>query len=222
MKPKRKITPGYANLTARIPSEKLLRMVDAESSLERDLIMLLEFDNRVVEYLEQPLRISLPTGNKYTPDFYAKFVESNGDEAIYIYEVKYRSELRKKFTKLKPKFKAAIKYCKLHGYHFRILTENEIRTPRLKNIEFLQYFMRTSSDSEDELRCLLSNSLKELGASSPEELLAFSFSTKFEKAHATPVMWRMVAEGAIKTDLDVELTMKSLFTLCSDIGDKLW
>lgn len=221
MKPKRKITPGYTNLTARIPSVKLMRMVSAESSLERDLILLLEFDSRVIEYVEQPVVIPLPLGRKYTPDFYVKY-EEDGETHEVIYEIKYRSELKKNFHKLKPKFKAAIKYCKSKSYKFKVLTEKEIRTEYLKNIEFLLFFMRTTANAEDEFRQILSMNLAELEVCSPEELLAFSFNTKLKRAEATPVLWRMIGEGSIETDLDKKLSMNSQLRLCEEIKERLW
>ncbi|MCF6441043.1 TnsA endonuclease N-terminal domain-containing protein [Pseudoalteromonas luteoviolacea] len=220
MEPVRKIKPGYANLTARVPSSKMIKMINAESSLERDLIALLEFDPKVVEYCEQPLSIPLPNGRTYKPDFYVKYINPDGTEEVFIYEVKYRDELKKSFDTLKPKFKAAITFCKLNNYRFKILTDLEIRTHRLKNIEFLQHFSRSVAPNEDEIRTTLAQSLFELKQTTPEELLAYSFQDFLLKAQATPVMWRMIAEGSIQADLDYTLNMKSPLTLDPEIEEK--
>ncbi|MCP4587015.1 TnsA endonuclease N-terminal domain-containing protein [Pseudoalteromonas sp.] len=222
MQPKRKIKPGYANLTARIPSEKLRRMVSAESSLERDFILLLEFNEQVAEYLEQPITIPLNGGGSYTPDFLVKYSRYGGLSDIVIYEVKYRSELAKKFTQLKPKFKAAIHYCKQQGYRFKLITDKEIRTDKLKNIEFLQHVSRTVSHSEAAFRDALSRALLELKSATPNELLVFAFSSQLKRAEAIPIMWRMVADGSIKVDLNTPLTMKSQLELCPEVEERLW
>lgn len=222
VKPQRQIKAGYANLTAKVPSNKLNRMVDAESSLERDFILLLEFDEQVINYVEQPVVLPMGKNRTYTPDFLANFRDENGDEFTYIYEVKYRDELRKNWAKLKPKFKAAIRYCNEHGYRFKIVTEKEIRTDKLKNIEFLQHVSRTVSHSEAAFRDALSVALNELKVATPNEVLVFAFASKLKRAEALPVMWRMIAEGSIEADLNSPLNMNSQLTLCTEIEDRLW
>ena len=221
MNPQKKIVTSYAISNVHIPSAKLKRMVCTDSTLKRDFILLLEFDNRVIEYVEQPVVIPVPLGRNYIPDFYVKY-EEGGETHEVIYEIKYRCELKKNLHKLKPKFRAAIKYCKSNSYKFKVLTEKEIRTEYLKNIEFLLFFMRTTANAEDEFRRILSINLAELGVCSPEELLALSFNTKLKRAEATPVLWRMIGEGSIETDLDKKLSMNSQLRLCEEIKEWLW
>ncbi len=71
MKPTRKIGPFNRGLTGKVGSTKNSRMHDFESSLERDLLITLEFDGFVESYCEQPVCIEyLHEGatSRYTPD----------------------------------------------------------------------------------------------------------------------------------------------------------
>jgi len=213
----RKIKAGYANLTAKVPSKKLNKMVDAESSLERDFVLILESDPNVAKFLEQPVKIELEDKRTYTPDFMAVY---SNDKTV-IYEVKYRSELKKNFKKLKPKFRAAIKYCKQKGYLFKIITDKEIRTQKLRNLEFLSRFSLTVSHSEEAFRDALLRSFVDLGNATPKELLAATFSSKIKQAEAMPVLWRLIYSGVISIDLNLPLSMNSALMLDSELRDKI-
>lgn len=214
--PVRKIKPGYCNLTARIPSKKLDRMADAESSLERDFIFLLEHDENVRHFEEQPLTIQY--GNQqYTPDVLVEY----SDNSKIIYEVKYRSELAKNWDKLKPKYRAAISYCRNQGIRFKLITDIEIRTPLLKNIEFLSHFSRTISPVESATGKVLLDNLLNFESSSPRELLAACFSSKLKQAEAAPILWRLISRGVIQTNLEHPLSMHSPLTVTNDVWEAL-
>lgn len=209
--PVRKITAGYCNVTSRLPSRKLGRMVDAESTLERDFFLLLEYEDNVAWYEEQPLSIDFDHNKRsktYTPDALVLRRSQEG-EFYTLYEIKPRSELFKNWKKLKPKLKAAIKKCASEGWKFKIVTEVEIRSQYLKNIEFIELFKQTSSPCEDALRITLADTLEELGTATPEELISATFHNFSNRAEALPVMWRMIGDGSIKTDLTKQLNMKS-------------
>ncbi|WP_164976711.1 TnsA endonuclease N-terminal domain-containing protein [Chryseobacterium sp. CH21] len=119
-----------------------------ESSLERDMIMMMEMDKFCHSYHEQPVKISFTdkTGKKrnYVPDFLMFFhqgLKSEGMKPLLI-EVKYREDLRKNFGEYKEKFRAAIDFCKINNYEFRIITEYEIRTQFLENAYFLYRYKK--------------------------------------------------------------------------------
>lgn len=217
--PVRTIKPGYSNVTARMPSRKLGRMVDAESSLERDFLFLLEKDPRVIFYEEQPLRVeySGPDGRKrrYVPDAIAHFGDWTGRPTglQVVYEVKYRSELAKAWPDCKPKYRAAITVGRENGWRFRIVTEREIRTPLLDNLKFLHFFARTESDFEPEFRERLTETLRKMGPTTPRDLLAAAYSAPEHRTAVTPVLWRLVGERAFATDLRRPLSMTSTIRL---------
>jgi hypothetical protein len=76
----------------------------------------------------------------YTPDVLAIYQEESKPPLLI--EVKYRSDIKKNWIELKPKFKAAIAFSKTMGWRFKILTEIEIRTPYMKNAHFLFPYVR--------------------------------------------------------------------------------
>lgn len=59
------------------------------------------------------------------------------DTRHVLYEVKYREELRRDWAKLRPRFRAAHRFARGHGWKFRLITDYEIRTPLLWNAKFL-------------------------------------------------------------------------------------
>jgi hypothetical protein len=129
--------------TGFFPSEKIGRPVAFESLLERDYIFLLEYDNCVLSYQEQPITINYSFNNKdyrYTPDFLVK--RSTGTQII---EIKPKSKLLKLLSKEdgKRKLMAGHNYCFSNGYEYKIITEEDIRSGSLlKNIKFLFGFSK--------------------------------------------------------------------------------
>jgi len=118
--------------------------VFCESTLERDFHKLLEFYSWVITYEEQPLKIPYVDANgrpgKYVPDSLAA-LWLVGDMERWIYEVKYRSDLRENWHEYKPKFRGAIQYCRKKGYNrFKIMTDVEIRSGH--KVENVKLFLK--------------------------------------------------------------------------------
>ena len=161
--PIRKIPKNYRNITGIAPYNKAVGIAAYESSLERDILTLLEFDTNVQHFEVQPIAIEWfdPVGKKhiYTPDVLVHYQND-----VIIYEVKYRSDLRKNWRELKPKFQAALHFCKSHGWHFKLITELEIHTDYLCNIRFLLPYQQNglSGEYSEAYMTLLDESLREL------------------------------------------------------------
>ena len=140
MSPVRKPQNHNFSYTGQFPSLKMKRMIRFESGLEKDFIYLLEFDELVKKYEEQPLRIEYQINKKkhtYTPDFQAKIGEEN-----WLYECK-----PKRFSKTPSnleKFGVAEKWCsEQNGWGFQVVTDELIRSGcRLKNVKYLNGFSR--------------------------------------------------------------------------------
>jgi hypothetical protein len=204
----RKIPKNYRNVTGIQAIDKSVGNAGFESTLERDFLTLLHFSQEVSSVEVQPLK--LPTdpddpSKSYTPDVLVKFDEHLGRKP-WLCEVKYRKDFKKNWAKLKPKFLAAIRYCKAQGWRFRIVTEVEIRTQLLLNAKFLTGYLDrvptlgreqkilTILDQQDMAVCEL------LLAISPDELVQLEW---------IPAIWHLVAAGRITTDLHSPLTMSS-------------
>jgi hypothetical protein len=134
----------------KFPSLKTGKTVWWESQIERDMIYLLEFDNRVSTYREQPLRIHYFLNGKqhlYTPDF---LVESRDERRLI--EVKPESKATK--PEMVVLFHAIAHACLIAGYQFVVMTDTIIRMqPRLKNIKLLWRYSRVPLDAQHFIYC---------------------------------------------------------------------
>jgi len=181
-----------------------------ESTLERDWLVVLDFDKTVAELREQPFTLiyDTPGGKrKYTPDVMAKFNTVTGKVDTIVYEVKPREELRANWARYECRFRAAIRHCKSQGWRFRIVTEREIRTPFLDNAKFLRRYRNLQRDSLFAGQLLYS--LKALGETTPQALLAAAYWTTETKMAALPTLWKLLAEREICTDFNCSITMAS-------------
>jgi tRNA-I(6)A37 modification enzyme miaB len=118
--PVRKIPKNYRNITGMAAHSKSVGCAAYESSLERDFLSLLEFCPDVIRFEVQPVSIEWfdDSGKKhmYTPDILVHYKPSRQPVTIILYEVKYRSDLRKNWSVLQPKFKAARAFCRQKGW----------------------------------------------------------------------------------------------------------
>lgn len=209
----RTIPKNYRNVTGIIAYRKASDKAMFESTLERDCITLLEFDPEVESYDVQPLTIEWvdATGKprNYTPDLLVKF---RGHNTPLLCEVKYRSDLKKDWNLLKPKFKASIKFAKHQGWRFKLLSEIEIRTTLLENARFLLPFVRRGSHNEADIN-LIDQGLYRAQHTTPEKLLLQLASNEWDRAALLPTLWYMVGTRQINCDLDsTPLTMTTVIS----------
>lgn len=209
----RSIKYKYSSLSGKFPSNKNNRTLSFESSLEKDFITLLEFDDDVVEYTEQPVRITyVNKGKKHTyyPDILVKrrSITGNSNSRSTLFEVKYSDHLTKYKAKLDPKFNAAREYSQTVGWEFQIITENEIRTDYLENARFLLKYRDYKSFPDYDFALLL-DTLNKLDHTTPEELILIAAKDWNKRAELIYLLWHMVANKFIQCDLTFKLTMDS-------------
>lgn len=122
-------------------------MVQWESPLERDAILLFEFSNGIKRYQEQPELIIYERDGemrRYFPDF--SLTLSTG-EVIHI-EVKPISKFNS--VDIVNKFNAVIQHYDRVGRNFKILVDSNIRTePRLTNLKRLASVQHHDMDLSD-------------------------------------------------------------------------
>jgi hypothetical protein len=205
--PVRTIPIGRRSVTGRAPVKG--RSVGFESSLECDFLELVESDRAVRAVLEQPIRIDYRDADgrkrRYTPDYLVEHVE--GPSAIV--EVKFRSELRKSWTELRPRLRAGVAHARRHGMRFKIMTDVEIRTSYLVNVRFLRGFRRAAPLVDDATEEHLVGILESVGVTTPSLLLDAAYDYRPNRLSAIPVLWRLIGQGRIGTNLRVPLTMTS-------------
>lgn len=183
-----------------------------ESSLERDLMEILRFDPSVDRFVPQPLTIEYFDRDgklrSYTPDGLIHFKPAPASSEIpVLFEVKYRADFRENWKILMPKFRAAKAYCFSHGWRFEVFTEREIRTPYLDNVKFLWSYREQVPPADMPPRVL--QTLSDLDEADPDLLLCALCHDQTNRARMIPVLWHLIATGAIGCDLDVPLTMRS-------------
>lgn len=214
--PVRPLKPSRRSLTGRVSIDSGSR-VGFESSLERDWLTAMDFDPTVRLIREQPFSFYYELEGerrRYTPDILVESVSSHGVVSTVVYEVKLLEELRAEWLRYRPRFKAAVHYCRARGWRFKIVTEREIRTPFLKNAKFLRRY-RTMQPQPLIAQQLL-YTLKALGETTPQALLAAAYLSSETRMGAIPQLWRLVALRQIGTMLDEALTMQSPIWLQGD------
>ena len=144
----RKIRPSRGkNLRGKVPSQKMGYAIYHESSIERDVIHLLEFSDQVKEYYYQPFPVIPYQFNnrdrRYHPDF--KVVFKNGN--IGFIEAKPFSELSK--PEITAKIYGLKDFCDKNHYVCRIITDKDIRIGSvIDNIVFLKGYRNKSNQTD--------------------------------------------------------------------------
>lgn len=137
--PVRKVSNRGGNIIGRFPSLKMKRMIAFESLLERDFIYLLDYDQHIEWYEEQPLTIEyLHEGQTlhYTPDF--QLIEA-GHPVL----VECKPEHFVDTEENRRKFSAAREWCVQRACEFRVVTDQQVRAGyRLENIKRLTAYAR--------------------------------------------------------------------------------
>lgn len=181
-------------------------MVASESTLERDWLILLDFDDSIERYEEQPVRINYydEQGRRrfYYPDVIVFY--KDGRQPL-LCEVKYRDELKQKWKEMKPKIRAARAYAREHGWRFGILTEREIRTPFLVNVKLLRHHRRFEPSAD--MQRMVIDRLRTMRKATPSRLLRAIHNDPWQTAEIIPVLWYLVSTRQVQADLTDPLTM---------------
>jgi TnsA endonuclease C terminal/TnsA endonuclease N terminal len=184
-----------------------------ESALERDFMLLMQFDAEIDFYTPQPLtmpyRGSDGQMHKYTPD---GLIEWRSDKRLadtrpVLVEIKYREAFQGEWRKWRALKRAAMGYANDRGWDFQIYTEREIRTPFLDNVRFLLPYKRRTSAPEIESWVI--ENLRDVIESTPRDLITMLYRDKWNQASLIPVMWRLLAERRISFDITLPLNMQS-------------
>ena len=141
--PVRKIPKNYLGVTGAFASVKNGRMLGFESLREKDLFVQLEYDDDVLAFEEQPVRIPLSgKGRSYVPDVVIHFRQKSSSKVrkSILAEVKTTKDLEKNKAKYANKFVAAERLASSRGRVFKTRTEKDIRNQRLKFLKFLREY----------------------------------------------------------------------------------
>jgi hypothetical protein len=204
----RKIPKNHLCVTGSFASRKNGQMGGFESLLEKEFMLLLDFNDEVESFEEQPVTIPLPgVPRGYTPDVLVRFHAdhiSGRVRAPLLTEIKHSDDLKKNAEKYAPKFAAAVKYAAERGWQFALTTEKEIRTVRLANLKFLREY-RNIAPGEEACGRVLKLIDETNGATSLHGLLAHLATNDEDQMYWLPVIWHLVLMRRLTTNLDVTI-----------------
>ena len=208
----KRIPKSYSNLTGYVPSNKNIDPAPFNSKLERDFLILLEFQNSVLDYQAQPLCIKPKSSQEkllfrqYTPDVLVNYLQ--GDKKSELCEVKYRENIKNEYKAYKAKFRAARRVSKENNWFFRIVTDREIYNDYFENAYFLLPYKYMEVDQNIFMR--MSDGVKQLQDPTPRTLMNYCYKKKWDQASAVHVLWHAIGGRYIMADLNEKLTMDSL------------
>jgi TnsA endonuclease N terminal/TnsA endonuclease C terminal len=214
--PVRKIPKNHLVVTGAFASRKNAEMRGFESLLEKEFMLLLEFDSSVASFEEQPLTIPVPgIPRGYTPDFLVRYHADHvtqEEQRFELVEIKSSDDLRRNAEKYSRKFENATRFANDRGWDFRIATEKDIRTPRLANLKFLREYRNILPMPE---QC---NRITEIvrtphARTSVEALLDQLGAEEYDRLNHLPTIWHMVVAGQLKVDLDSPLGNDTLLAV---------
>jgi hypothetical protein len=212
----RKIPKNYLSVTGSFASQKNDQMDEFESLLEKEHLMLLEFDETVDRFEVQPVNIPVPGERKgYTPDALVHFLADPHTGEIRrtsLIEVKHTDDLQRHAEKYKNKFSLATKFAEEQGWEFCIKTQHDIRTQRLKNIKFLREYRNIDVHEQDQQQLLLT--ARSLGHTfSVQAMLDQLALSDDAQLHWLPIIWRAILNRTLAADWDRPLTYNTLLQL---------
>lgn len=204
----RKIPKNYRSVTGVFPSFKNKRSISYESLLERDFFLLLEFNEDVSFYEEQPFTIKyFRCGReyKYTPDCLVHY--KNSETVPCVIEVKFSDEINRDKTFYDLKFKAIEEYIVKNDMNFSLFTELQIRTKFLENAQFLYRF--AFLDRPQKVQVILNN-VSENSKQTVSDVISRISDNKYEQAEYLPFLWQAVFSRQLFMDLQSPLSNNSL------------
>lgn len=168
--------------------------IPCESTLERNFVLIADFDPNVISIEAQPIAINYQYKNRrrvYYPDFkvYTK------DRAVRIVEVKYAKDVIKSENVLKKI--VAETYCKNKNWTYQIFTEEQVNSTLINNLLDLRAFGTLETSIKD------LNYVFEMAISTGKctiEML-YENSSEIEKEIFYRCVYKLIYGHQLKTDL---------------------
>lgn len=201
------VTRSGRKIRGYFPSRKMGQMVEWESLLERDAILLMEFSSGIKSFREQPEKIIYYAGHEqreYYPDFR---ITLSGDSVADV-EVKPKAQLQTR--KVGEKLAHVTNHYDRLGRRFMVLTDERIRRqPLLSNLNRLQYFNRHGyqiGSLSEKYRIRFGKDIPTLFGSVVTEL-------------GESVVMTLLAYGVLISNLEQKLTSSSLISWVKEDDD---
>ncbi|AXW61216.1 heteromeric transposase endonuclease subunit TnsA [Ralstonia solanacearum] len=214
--PVRGIPKNYLFVTGRHASPQADEVIEFESILEKEYMLLLDSDPQVESYEGQPVEIPLSRGRIYVPDLLVTYrpAPSGNPRPPELVEIKTQEHLEQYAEKYREKFAAAVVFAEERGWIFVTRTELDVRTPLIQNLKYLHRYRHTPADPAA-VDYLLEAMRQEGRPMTPAALLGCLADNLETRATWIPVLWHLVAHGAIQADLQVPLSESTPLSLPS-------
>jgi len=207
----RKIKKSYISCVGYFKSYKNDKQLAFESILERDFFTVLEFDNNVISYEEQPFQIKYTlkgVSTRYTPDILV--IYKDGSQKVF--EVKYQNsidsdlELQYKLTIVKEEI------MQQKSLSFEVFTDIQLDNIYLKNCIFLYKFAFLIENIR--IQTNIKNALK----LKKESLSIRAFIEELSPEQSCqlqnlPYLWHEVFKNLSLVNMQQPITMSSLLQI---------
>ena len=207
--PQRKIKKNYRSVTGHFPSVKNNKSLGFESLLEKAHFLLLEFDNSVESYYEQP-KIEIFFNDKYVTYSIDCYIERTKESALKdtLVEVKYVKDFEKDRKYFEQKFKATRKFTNDNDLSFDLFTDESYTEIYLDNLDFLYRFKLNPIENKLEQNILDLISHSTISAYALTQKIS---NNPIEYANVSNYIWDLVSKEKVKADLYKEkLSMNSI------------
>lgn len=204
----RKLKKSHRNVTGRFFSTLLNRLVQFDSLLERDFILLLDMHPAVRWFAEQPLKIVVRSEANdeqfYIPDFLITFHRGGflGWTTCkpWIVETKYCSDLRADWAKIRPKIRAGVREAHRRDAQFRIITELRIAAVDLANARFLRPYLNAAVPPEAIQGVVAA--ARTVGRTTIGDLASQAISLGYDFGQVHQAIWVALAKRLIVAEFD--------------------
>lgn len=206
--PTRSIKKSHIAVTGYFSSFKNKRQINFESKLEHDFYLLLEFDETIKSYQEQPFKVYYIYQDKkrrYTPDTLVNYIDSTQKifEVKPMFKIKNDVELQEKIGLQKQKIKEE------KNLELSIFTDENMNKIYMNNIKIIYNFafIKVNKEIQDKIRKEL---LKLNVPIEVKKLLDRLTSTKSDRLKYIPYLWNLVFNNLGCIDFTKKITMASI------------
>lgn len=204
----REIKKSHISVTGYFSSYKNKRQINFESKLEHDFYLLLEFDEQVKSYKEQPFNIYYIYQDKkrrYTPDTLVNYIDDTQKvfEVKPIFKIQNDIELQEKIELQKQKIKEE------KNLELFMFTDANIDNIYIANIKIIYNFafIKENKEIEDKIK----NELLKLNIEIQiQELLDRITNNQFDRLKYIPYIWNLVFHNSRCVDFTKKITMASI------------
>ena len=191
------VTPSGERAIGALVSAKRGEMVPFRSADERTLIRLLEADEAILTYEQEPRAIHYTyQGRRHT--YRPAFLARHRDEGLLL--ISYASQKQRAAARWAADLSAAQRYCAGHELRLIVYTEDDLRrqTTLLDNVQLLAGYGRAPLPVLQ--RDYILAGLEELGGAAVVADL-IRFRPKLPPVNIKAAVWHLLARGELRADL---------------------